>query len=40
MKKIDIVGGGFSGTMTAVQVIEKSALPFEIKNKANKNNCY
>jgi len=30
MKKIGIIGGGFSGTMTAVQLIEKSTTPCEI----------
>lgn len=30
MKKIGIIGGGFTGTMTAVQLIAKSTEPFEI----------
>ena len=30
MKKIGIIGGGFTGTMTAVQLIDKSAGPCEI----------
>jgi uncharacterized NAD(P)/FAD-binding protein YdhS len=30
MKKIGIIGGGFTGTMTAVQIIEKSPIPCEI----------
>ena len=30
MKKIGIIGGGFSGTMTAVQLIEKATAPCEI----------
>lgn len=30
MKKIGIIGGGFTGTMTAVQLIEKSTAPLEI----------
>jgi len=30
MKKIGIIGGGFTGTMTAVQLIEKSNAPVEI----------
>ena len=30
MKKIGIIGGGFTGTMTAVQLIDKSTEPFEI----------
>nr|WP_294773694.1 FAD/NAD(P)-binding protein [uncultured Flavobacterium sp.] len=30
MKTIGIIGAGFSGTMTAVQLIEKSDSPFEI----------
>ncbi len=30
MKKIGIIGGGFTGTMTAVQLINKSTTPFEI----------
>jgi uncharacterized NAD(P)/FAD-binding protein YdhS len=30
MKKIGIIGGGFTGTMTAVQVIDKSTEPCEI----------
>jgi uncharacterized NAD(P)/FAD-binding protein YdhS len=30
MKTIGIIGAGFSGTMTAVQLIEKSNVPFEI----------
>lgn len=30
MKKIGIIGGGFSGTMTAVQLIDKSTEPLEI----------
>ncbi len=30
MKKIGIIGGGFTGTMTAVQLIYKSTEPFEI----------
>ena len=37
MLKISIIGGGFSGMMTAVQLIEKSLIPIEIsiieKNK-------
>jgi uncharacterized NAD(P)/FAD-binding protein YdhS len=30
MKKIGIIGGGFTGTMTAVHLIDKSTVPFEI----------
>jgi uncharacterized NAD(P)/FAD-binding protein YdhS len=30
MKKIGIIGGGFTGTMTAVQIIEKSVEPVEL----------
>ena len=30
MKKIGIIGGGFTGTMTAVQLIDKSSEPCEI----------
>ncbi len=30
MKKIGIIGGGFTGTMTAVQIIDKSTEPCEI----------
>lgn len=30
MKKIGIIGGGFTGTMTAVQLIRKSTYPVEI----------
>lgn len=30
MKKIGIIGGGFAGTMTAIQVIYKSKKPYEI----------
>jgi uncharacterized NAD(P)/FAD-binding protein YdhS len=30
MKKIGIIGGGFSGLMTAVQIIQKSKQPIEI----------
>jgi uncharacterized NAD(P)/FAD-binding protein YdhS len=30
LKKIGIIGGGFTGTMTAVQLIEKSDAPCEI----------
>ena len=30
MNKIGIIGGGFSGTMTAVQMIKKAANPCEI----------
>jgi uncharacterized NAD(P)/FAD-binding protein YdhS len=30
LKKIGIIGGGFAGTMTAVQIIEKSHTPCEI----------
>ena len=43
MKKIGIIGGGFSGTMTAVQLITKTPVPLSISiinekesfNKAN-----
>jgi uncharacterized NAD(P)/FAD-binding protein YdhS len=40
MKKIGIVGGGFSGTLTAVHLIEKTSTPFEmifINEKGNFN---
>ncbi len=30
MRKIGIIGGGFSGTMTAVQLIETADVPLEI----------
>src|SRR5690606_36360419 len=30
MRKVGIIGGGFSGTMTAVQLIEKAVKPIEI----------
>jgi uncharacterized NAD(P)/FAD-binding protein YdhS len=30
MKKIGIIGGGFAGTMTAIQLIEKASAPCEI----------
>lgn len=45
MKKIGIIGGGFTGTMTAVQLIEKSTAPCEIilinkRNTLNKGIAY
>ncbi|KFC20340.1 FAD/NAD(P)-binding protein [Chryseobacterium sp. FH1] len=45
MKKIGVVGGGFTGTMTAVQLIGKSSHPFEIiiindKETLNKGTAY
>lgn len=45
MKTIGIIGAGFSGTMTAVQLIEKSTAPFEIilineKDTLNKGFAY
>jgi len=45
MKKIGIVGGGFTGTMTAVQLIDKSTVPCEIilineKGSFNKGTAY
>lgn len=45
MKKIGIIGSGFTGTMTAVQLIESSAKPFELiiinkKDTSNKGIAY
>ncbi|MFM2214590.1 MAG: hypothetical protein RL427_1853 [Bacteroidota bacterium] len=45
MKTIGIIGAGFTGTMTAVQLIEKSTSPFEIivineKETLNKGFAY